>query len=1277
MNKKRYIPLVIIGALILSLIAVFPAFGAGSASFIMPGDIDDANDGGVDDPSAQDYGRQGGKIGLFVEDDDLDVPIRRVLIPGGDGSGFDLTNDAGSGRAHITAHSSVIYTTADLDVGEYVAVHEYPVRKVTAVVVKTPVAAVADPDADPPVTTSNTSRAATDTGDTENNWYLMIGAGDGNTHTVTSTEVSGIADAVFGGFVVDDEPVTTTVSYKTDSMDEFMDGSPSFLTVAEGTLDNATESVTVAITAGEGITTDDVMKDTVYTLKISVAGTDPTDPTPAKTDTLHIHIYYPTKATLDKPFPMSTIADDDGVVATVGSVFVRETTISTDNMAAVDWSDNYDKYALAILLTASNSPGGTPNRFRLGDKLVANSNIADTDAPDDPSSATPEEFQKNRLTGSTSGLINASDAMVINPTSGNLVTDGVAYISRQGDTIELTTGTVGNYLVAWFEEANSTGGTVKVRSQAYSSNTTLVMMETGPDSGEFALKIEAVPFGDDMDMGKYDEPMVNAMDENGNPLPKLPVYPRDTVTLSSSGSSATLPVETSAPSFTGLSPAHNYAGSETRPTVSGQVTDGDSGLAETQIDVLFRVLEGGIYSNETVNTEDDGDSDAISGGFSVSARLGDDNDEVVPDDDATIYWWIRATDKAGNVGFSDRVLTNDDGTPDACMGQSLKDVDNPQAQLEDMDCQPYVIRLDSTQPTMLRAETGRNWNSSLTTEDSKDKTEYRVTKAVASSVLVVFDEHLDISSVSASDFEVNGSTPADATPQNVTVRNDSEDGDGNPAIAGNPQDIGEARGYVFLHLSSDLNADAEPKVELVGEVLDLAGNEQDTGVDNDATDRIAPTLTVKISEGNRPVTKDKVNLIITSDEVIGSPTIEFVEVTSHSGDAEVTPDSDRGMSTPKFVSSTEYTAVVSAGNYVDGLYTIHVKATDAAGGNIGMKGDMSGAIDVSDDTSAILFEHDEAIGDIDVDPRDGDPEDSFETDDANTYIRIDFSPEGREYDNAMYDHDMDGMHDDDDDPATPDVTNPDATAEIIGDDLDTHAVVTIVSATLNGEDISGALQSNSAGNVFLYKAPEGLAIGDHDLEVIAEDAAGNRHLVAETATITITERKPFSLALNPGWNLVSIPGEPADPDINVVIPADRTDITSVLAYDPSVPGLWLSASRGADGMFSGTLKNITSTRGYWIETNTFNALPVMIPKQSPGQARVLPTIPLAKGWNMVPVLDVDGDFEIDNADTYFAGLQDVRAYTFDTITNRWELKTEVEIGRGYWVYVSSAGIIVP
>ena len=470
------------------------------------------------------------------------------------------------------------------------------------------------------------------------------------------------------------------------------------------------------------------------------------------------------------------------------------------------------------------------------------------------------------------------------------------------------------------------------------------------------------------------------------------------------------------------------------------------------------------------------------------------------------------------------------------------------------------------------------------------------------------------------------------------------------------QDVGQSRGYVFLTVD-EMDPTSKPKVELVGDVSDIAGNRQNTGKDNEATDRIAPTLAVTIMEGDRPVTKDKVNLTITSDENIGTPSVTYHMVSKSSDDA-MADDTARRASSVVFKSATEYTATISPS--ADGLYTVYVSAQDSSGGNMGSKGDNSGAVDVDGETSAILFERDKQISAPDFDPDKDGVQGAFSIDDPNAFIRIDFSAEGDEYDVSEND-----------------------SGDRVGKDLDTHGKVTIVSATLDGDDISEGLQANEGSNIFLFHA-SGLDLGEHKLRVTAMDEAGNKNASPFQGTITITERKPYTLKLNPGWNLVSIPGEPMDSDINAVISAEHPATTD-LTYDPSVPGGWLTALRGADGSFTGTLTNISAGHAYWIQTPSFEGLKIDIPKQAVG-AQILPTISVAQGWNLIPILDVDGDFMLNSADAddynYFSGLSDgsvTGIYSFNTITNSWSsvAEADVEIGKGYWIYATKAGVIVP
>ena len=959
---------------------------------------------------------------------------------------------------------------------------------------------------------------------------------------------------------------------------------------------------------------------------------------------------------------VSGVSGDDYILIGMNTVRKVESVVTTDNFTTITvdkafasgmskasiyrindsvtdlrpWDDNYASYAMAEMIGTGQATYRATGRVS---RYNAQHAIVDSDIGKGATNPLA------RISGSPTGTVNTSDVLVVKVSGSDETAIAVADVS--GDRIEMEDVSGADaanplgltvdetaYLVYWAEERNETGSVVTVRSQAHQDPVTAVLTETTPSSGEFVLEITTVmpqdANGDDV------------MPDFGASVPTLPVNPRDVVTLSGDDSTGTLTVETTNPVFSGFAPAHNTSGRDDRPEVSAQVTDGDSGLDEDgdNISVIFVITEGASSKTITKSPKSDGEVDEVAGGFEVKQRItGSD----APSGDATIEWWVMAVDEAGNVGYSDRQASID-GEENPCTA----DGDTAVTGLDGAGCQAFKIIVDGTDPSLLRAETGRNWDNSLNTGDSDDKTEYRVSKADTSSVLVVFNEHLDDATVTAADFEVDGSSPIDAEVHNVKVRDDSEDGDGNDSIMGaDVQDVASTRGYVFLTVE-EMDPDSQPKVELVGEVTDVAGNKKGTGKDNEADDRVAPSLTVSVMEGDRAVTKDKVTLSITSNENISAPSVTYHMVMSVD-DAQTLGSEKRA--TAVFKSAKEYEVTIDAAE--DGLYTVHVAAHDNSGGNMGTNGDMSAPVDVDGETSAILFERDTNISPPDIDPDMDGVQAEFSIDDPNAFIRIDFSGEGSEYD-----------------------------ASTDGDDLDTHGMVTIVSAMLGDENITDSLQSNESGNVFLFRA-SGLDLGDHDLSVVAMDEAGNKNSSAFEATITITERDPYTLKLNPGWNLVSIPGEPMDSDINAVIPADHPAMT-VLSFDPSVPGGWLTALRGSDGSFSGTLTDITAGRAYWINTPSFEGVKVDIPKQAAGVAQVLPTISIAKGWNLIPILDVDGDFELSDAEgyNYFNGLSEgtiTGIYTFNTITNSWSsvAQEDVEIGKGYWVYATDAGVIVP
>ncbi len=146
------------------------------------------------------------------------------------------------------------------------------------------------------------------------------------------------------------------------------------------------------------------------------------------------------------------------------------------------------------------------------------------------------------------------------------------------------------------------------------------------------------------------------------------------------------------------------------------------------------------------------------------------------------------------------------------------------------------IVIDTGSPTVVSAETGKGWNSA----DEKETD-------AADGVKVVMDETIDPDSVQGADFEIDNVLAVDAVVGT---------GEGNTA-------------NVYLTAASDLAPDATPRVEVVGEVTDLSGNEVDITKDTSearASDGLAPTATVSRDVALLAAEDDEVVITITSDE---------------------------------------------------------------------------------------------------------------------------------------------------------------------------------------------------------------------------------------------------------------------------------------------------------------------------------------------------------------------------------------------------------------------------
>jgi len=486
-------------------------------------------------------------------------------------------------------------------------------------------------------------------------------------------------------------------------------------------------------------------------------------------------------------------------------------------------------------------------------------------------------------------------------------------------------------------------------------------------------------------------------------------------------------------------------------------------------------------------------------------------------------------------------------------------------------------------------------------------------------IRLVFDDDLDGDTVDAADFLVQIGTTA------LTVSSASFHAD-LPTM-------------VYLTLADALAADAVPTVQIIGAINDSAANAAALGDTVTSGDGIAPAVTVLLTgtATGEVVTNASLVVRVTADEDSTNPTLSGGQLVvkkvnddgSGLGATALTADSFEATDDSRV---WEWTFDFETDGTEDGLYNVQVSITD--GTNSGTVGEAT-----ADADDAIIFE---------VDTRIPAPAITYSGDDATTFVNVAFTAEADEY--TAYD-----------------------------DDEDSHNTITSLTATVGGSDVT----VNSIDEVtFTIAAPSGgYALGDHQLVLTAVDEAGNSVVFdGDDRIVTIAARADFTIALQPGYNLISLPGKPSSSAINDVIGASHP-INQVLTYDPAVAGGWLVAERGEDGLFAGTLDVMDTSKAYLVRTTTFESLDVLVPRVSAGEQVLPPTVRLVEGWNLVPVLDITGDLTgtAPTVTAYFSAATIARVYKLDQFGKLVvpQGSDAAAFGNGYWVYVTADTVLVP
>jgi hypothetical protein len=397
--------------------------------------------------------------------------------------------------------------------------------------------------------------------------------------------------------------------------------------------------------------------------------------------------------------------------------------------------------------------------------------------------------------------------------------------------------------------------------------------------------------------------------------------------------------------------------------------------------------------------------------------------------------------------------------------------------------------------------------------------------------------------------------------------------------------VDDEESIVYVNVAA-LSADATPKVKLVSAVKDKAGNASSTDTSattttqKTASDTIKPTLGVSTS-ASLGKKADVITITVTSDEALaGSPVVTI----------------DTSPATTVGVTST-------GTNTWSGSYT--VASGDVAKHTITAAGNDKAAT-----------------------PNAGTKTATFEADDVAPTITFNDSADVKlESDDVQYL-----------------AVNANDGAETYTVGTDGHTTTTITAASLETLDekdgtatdtvtIAVADLQTSNDKDYVYGASS-LAVGFYELSVTAADDAGNS--ATGTLPFEVIDRQPTSIALNLGWNLISLPAAPSDASIETVLadPSTGTGMTTISQVYSLQGGVWHVATYDADtGAWDGTLTQISDGNAYWVKSESFDPIKYVSASFDPVASQ--PQYKLSAGWNAIGVTSAESEV---SAASYLASL---------------------------------------
>ena len=704
-------------------------------------------------------------------------------------------------------------------------------------------------------------------------------------------------------------------------------------------------------------------------------------------------------------------------------------------------------------------------------------------------------------------------------------------------------------------------------------------------------------------------------------------------------------VDLAAPTVTLVSPSDGFFTNTGTATLSAEVVDAEAGVLETDINIVIDTASVGVIGLGSPQKS------PIVDGYRVT---------MIPTGtigEGQKRWFVAVKDKVGNVPDRNIVDSNKpagcgDGADEEPCGTGpvgVNEAPKGAAPVGSTADNPFKFTVDTGSPTLTSGKTGISLkNPGVTTSGTGQETE---NTNKSDWVRVYFDlgaggAPLDTATVGANDFRVDGAEPLDAKVNSVA----QEDGE---IVKGSA---------VYLQVNK-LDTSAQPKVELTGEIKDLAGNTRTEGNIAKINDGLSPVLTVTPST---ELAKDTVTITLSSSEDLRvNPQVTVVASTKPvKGTAFDAFTGDAPTVSLQTGSLTTWQATFKKSGQAERYYVV-VKGEDRAG-NFDLVGDAT------NDEDIISFQLDAKAPSLKFkDAADEDLEDSKQTEGAVWLV-------------AEFDEDE---HADD---KSRKVT---VTALTLTDTESEEVVTEDVTLVFGGEvecadhnpaaDAAPVPQNMCAERTVAVNLMPGM----YNVKVTGVDAVGNE--TTGNVDFEVIEAEPFEVPLRPGQNFISIPGMPMGDGGNIDTLLADESISSISTYDRSRElqgeNPWLRSSKDLEtGMFSGDITAIEPGKAYFINSTASVTLEITL--QAAGD--LPPTIPVRQGYNAIGFWSVSGDTEAE-IDLYLGSIGWSVAYSYDPTPGKgWEVLRKggtdenfeglkIEAGKGYLVYALYDGVLTP